>query len=41
MERLFILIFLIQNDKDLLRETGFSDRDINHLYLEFKNILIE
>ena len=30
-----------QNDKDLLREVGFSERDINRLNKEFKNILIE
>ena len=36
-----LLIFLIQNDRNLLREIGFSERDINRLNLEFKNILIE
>ena len=39
--KIVILIFLIQNDKNLLREVGFSERDINHLKLEFKNNLIE
>ena len=34
-------MFLIKNDKDLLHETGFSERDIKRLYLEFKNILID
>ena len=36
-----LLINLFQNDKDLLREVGFNERDINRLKLEFKNILIE
>ena len=36
-----ILIFLFQNDKDLLREVGFSERDINRVNLELKNNLIE
>ena len=36
-----LLIILIQNDKNLLREVGFSQRDINRLNLEFKNILLE
>ena len=39
--KIVLLIFLIQNDKNLLREVGFSERDINSLNLEFKNILIE
>ena len=34
-----LLIFLIQNDKNLLHEIGFSERDINHLNLEFENNL--
>ena len=36
-----ILIFLIQNDKNLLEEIGFSKNDIDRLSLEFKNILIK
>ena len=36
-----ILVFLIQNDKNLLHEVGFSQRDINRLSIEFKNILLE
>ena len=36
-----LLIFLIQNDKNLLHEFGFSERDIISLNKEFKNILIE
>ena len=31
-----LLIFLIQNDKNLLKEIGFSKIDINLLNLEFK-----
>ena len=36
-----LLLFLIQNEKNLLNEIGFSKNDINHLNLEFKNILLE
>ena len=36
-----LLIFLIQNDENLLHEVGFSQRDINRLSMEFKNILLE
>ena len=36
-----ILVLLIQNDKNLLREIGFSERDINRLLLQFKDILLE
>ena len=39
--KIVLLIFLIQNDKNLLKEIGFSKRDINLLNLEFKKILIE
>ena len=39
--KIVLLIFLIQNDKNLLKEIGFSERDINLLNLEFKNILFE
>ena len=39
--KIILLIFLIQNDENLLKEIGFSENDINLLYLEFKNILIE
>ena len=39
--KIVFLLFLIKNDKDLLREVGFSERDINRLILEFKNILID
>ena len=36
-----LLMFLFKNDKVLLPEIGFSERDINHLNLEFRNILLE
>ena len=39
--KVVLLIFLIQNDKNLLKEIGFSKNDINLLNLEFKNILLE
>ena len=39
--RKIVLIFLIQNDKNLIEEIGFSKNDINLLYLEFKNNLLE
>ena len=37
--KVVLLIFLIQNDKNLLQEIGFSKNDINLLNLEFKNVL--
>ena len=40
-KKIVLLIFLIQNDKNLLKEVGFSHRDINLLNLEFKNIILE
>ena len=39
--KIVLLIFLIQNDKNLLNEVGFTQRDINRLSIEFKNILLE
>ena len=39
--KLVFLIYLIQNDKNLLKEIGFSKNDIKRLNLEFKNILLE
>ena len=39
--KIVIIIFLFQSSKEFLREVGFSERDINHLNLEFKNILIQ
>ena len=40
-KKIVLLIFLIQNDKNLLNEVGFSKNDINQLNIEFKNILLE
>ena len=39
--KVVLLIFLIQNDQNLLKEIGFAKADINNLNLEFKNILLE
>ena len=39
--KIVLLIFLIQNDKNFLKEIGFSKNDNNLLNLEFKNILLE
>ena len=39
--KIVLLIFLFQNDKNLLNEIGFSKNDINLLNLEFKSILLE
>ena len=36
-----ILLVLIKNDKGMLLEIGLSERYINRLNLEFKNILIQ
>ena len=41
IKKIVLLIFLIQNDKNLLKEIGFSKNDINRLSIEFKNILLE
>ena len=40
-KKIVLLILLIRNDKKLLHEYGFSERDINHLNLECKNIIID
>ena len=40
-KKIVLLISLIQNDENLLHEIGFSERDINHLILEFKKSLID
>ena len=40
-KKIVLLIFLIQNDKNLLKEIGFSKNDINRLNLDFKNIILE
>ena len=39
--KVVLLIYLIQNDRILLREIGFSKKDINLINLEFKNIILE
>ena len=39
--KIVLLIFLIQNDKNLLKEIGFSENDTNRLNLDFKNTLLE
>ena len=39
--KIVLLIFSIQNDKNFLKEIGFTRNDINLLNFEFKNILIE
>ena len=41
IKKIVLLIFLIQNDKNLIKEIGFSKNDINQLSIEFKNILLE
>ena len=40
-KKIVLLIFLIQNDKNLLKEIGFSKNDNNLLSIEFKYILLE
>ena len=40
-KKIVLLIFLIQNNKNFLKEIGFNENDINLLKLEFENILIE
>ena len=39
--KIVLLIFLFQNDNDLLKEYGFLKSDINRLNKEFKTILTE
>ena len=39
--KIVLLIFLIQNDKSLSKEIGFTKNDNSFLYKEFKNILLE
>ena len=40
-KKIVLLIFLTRNGKNLLKEIGFSENDIDLLNLEFKNILLE
>ena len=39
--KIVLIIYLIQNDKDLLEECGFLKNHIKRLNKEFKNILKE
>ena len=39
--KIVLIMFLTKNDKDLLLEIVFSERDINRLNLQFNNILSE
>ena len=39
--KIVLLMFLIKDDKNLIKEVGFGKNDINLLSLEFKNILLE
>ena len=39
--KIVLLMFLLKDDKNLLKEVGFSKNDINLLSLEFKNFLLE
>ena len=39
--KIVLIIFPIQNDKNLLREKRFSKNDINLLNLKLENFLIE
>ena len=40
-KKIVLLIFLIQNDKNLLKEIRFSKNDTNRLSIEFRNIILE
>ena len=40
-KKIVLLLIIIQNDKNLLKEIGFSKNGINLLNLEFKNFLLE
>ena len=39
--KIVLLMFLIKDDKNLLKEVGFSKNNTNQLSLEFENILLE
>ena len=41
LKKIVVLIFLLQKNKNLLKEIGFSRNVINRLSVECKNILIE
>ena len=40
-KKIVLLMFLIKNDVSFLYECGFVKGDINFLYKEFKNVLVE
>ena len=40
-KKIVLLMFLIKNDVNFLYDCGFSKGDINYLYKEYKNILLE
>ena len=40
-KKIVLLMFLIKNDVNFVYECGFLRGDINFLYKEFKNILLE
>ena len=40
-KKIVLLMFLIKNDVSFLYECGFLKGDINFLYKEFRNILLE
>ena len=40
-KKIVLLVFLIENDVIFLYECGSSKGDINFLYKEFKNVLLE
>ena len=40
-KKIVLLMFLIKNDVNFLYECGFLEGDINFLYKEYKNILLE
>ena len=40
-KKIVLLIFLIKNDKNLIKEIGFSKNDISRLSIEFSSLLLE
>ena len=39
--KIVLWMFLIKDDKNLLKDVGFSNDDINQLSFYFKNVLLE
>ena len=39
--KIVLLIFLIKDDKNSLKEIGFHKNDVGQLSLEFKNVILE